>query len=97
MFNASLRFWANDQPHCDYKGVLENVANLTDRVNMIDRSSENYRVPSLDLYYQRDLKNNQLLVFNLVGTYNQSSTKRLYQESREQQLLTDVNNHAFSQ
>lgn len=93
MFNASLRFWANDQPHWDYKGVLKNAANLTDQVNMIDRSSENYRVPSLDLYYQRDLKNNQLLVFNLVGTYNQSSSKRLYQESREQQLLTDVNNH----
>jgi len=92
MFNVAFRYWANDQPHWDYKGVLENTANPTDQVNMVDRSFENYRVPSLDLYYQKELKNNQLLVFNLVGTYNQSSSHRLYQENRDQQILTDVNN-----
>ena len=59
---------------------------------MIDLSGSAYQAPALDLYYQRDLKHNQTLVFNVVGTYNQTKSTRIYQESKHEQLLTDVNN-----
>ena len=44
------------------------------------------------MYYQRNLKNDQTLVFNVVGTYNRTSSHRFYQESRGEELLTDINN-----
>ena len=59
---------------------------------MIDLSGSAYQAPALDLYYQRDLKHNQTLVFNVVGTYNQTKSTRIYQESKHEQLLTYVNN-----
>ena len=92
MFNATFRYRNNHQPHWDYQGVLMNKANPEDKVDMIDLSGSAYQAPALDLYYQRDLKHNQTLVFNVVGTYNQTKSTRIYQESKHEQLLTDVNN-----
>lgn len=92
MFNATLRYADTHRPNWDYRGILMNKANPEDRVDMIDLSGEDYRVPALDLYYQRDLKNDQTLVFNVVGTYNQTKSTRTYQESKGEQILTDVKN-----
>lgn len=92
LFNATFRYRNNHQPHWDYQGVLMNKANPEDKVDMIDLSGSAYQAPALDLYYQRDLKHNQTLVFNVVGTYNQTKSTRIYQESKHEQLLTDVNN-----
>lgn len=92
LLNATFRYWNNYQPHWDYRGVLSNQNDQTDYVDMVDLNSGDNKVPALDLYYQRNLKNDQTLVFNVVGTYNRTSTYRLYQESRDQHLLTDVNN-----
>ena len=92
LFNAMFRYRNNHQPHWDYQGVLMNKANPEDKVDMIDLSGSAYQAPALDLYYQRDLKHNQTLVFNVVGTYNQTKSTRIYQESKHEQLLTDVNN-----
>lgn len=69
-----------------------NKANPEDKVDMIDRIGISLSSSCVDLYYQRDLKHNQTLVFNVVGTYNQTKSTRIYQESKHEQLLTDVNN-----
>ena len=53
----------------------DNVTNVSDHASIYSNS------PSLDLYYQRNLKNNQLLIFNIVGTYIDSKNTRTYQES----------------
>ncbi|MDF9830049.1 outer membrane beta-barrel protein [Parabacteroides sp. PF5-6] len=93
MFNATFRFSYESWPHKDYAGSLYNVADPTDRVYMIDHTADDGSRPALDLYYQENLKNDQTLVFNLVGTYNKSNIHRFYQEGRGGALLTDVNNH----
>ncbi len=92
MFSASFRYWDNNQRHWDYNGVLLNVANPSDAVSMIDKSANINRRPAVDLYYQQNLKNDQTIVFNVVGTYNYTDNTRIYQESRDDILLTDVNN-----
>lgn len=94
-FSTTFRMYANDQPHWDYKGMLYNANNETDRINMKDYTDRNYMTPSLDLYYQHNLKNQQTLVFNLVGTYQRDRTNRLYQESFEEEILTDINNYTL--
>ena len=92
LFNATFRYWNNHQPHWDYRGILSNLDNPNDYVDMVDLNSSDNQVPALDLYYQRNLKNDQTLVFNVVGTYNRTSSHRFYQESRGEELLTDINN-----
>lgn len=97
LFNATFRYSDTHSPNWDYQGVLMNRENPEDKVDMIDLKDEDFRSPALDLYYQRDLKNDQTLVFNVVGTYNQTKSIRTYQESREEQLLTDVSNRVDGQ
>lgn len=91
-FNATFRYADTHKPNWDFNGILVNKADSEDKVDMIDLNGEDRRVPAIDLYYQRDLKNNQTLVFNVVGTYNQTKSTRIYKESKDEQLLTDVNN-----
>ena len=95
LFSATFRLRSNSQPHWNYQGVLTNIADSDDKVDMIDRTKESWSRPSLDLYYQQGLKNKQLLVFNVVGTYNKEKSRRLYQESLQDELLTDINNNVL--
>ncbi len=95
MFSAAFRLYANNHPHWDYKGVLYNANDVTDKVNMVDLTNKSWSRPSLDLYYQHNLKNKQTLVFNLVGTYNRDKSNRIYRESIEEEILTDINNHTL--
>lgn len=88
----SLRFRNNhnDSPHSmtDRKSVLyqeEEVSTITDYTS----SSQNS--PSLDLYYQVNLKQKQQLIFNVVGTYLSSKNTRRYNET-----LEDNQTHIFS-
>ena len=92
LFSATFRLRGNNQPNWDYQGVLYNVNDETDMVNMIDRTKNSWTRPSLDLYFQQSLKNKQTLVFNLVGTYNREKSHRIYQESLHDEMLTDINN-----
>ncbi|MDR2921118.1 MAG: carboxypeptidase-like regulatory domain-containing protein [Tannerella sp.] len=92
MLNATFRYYTNNQPHWDYKGTLYNIDNTADAVYMIDNSSFKTHRPALDLYYQQNMKNDQTLVFNMVGTYNYTDNSRFYQESRENLILTNVDN-----
>ena len=80
MFNATLRYYTNDERHMDYKGTLYNIANPADADYMTDNSSTKSHRPALDLYYQQNLKNEQTLAFNMVGTYNYTDNTRLDQE-----------------
>ncbi len=92
IFSATARYWNNDQKHWDYKGTLYNMANPDDAVYMIDKSKDKNHRPALDLYYQHNLKNDQTIVLNAVGTYNSTDNNRIYQESRDEIVLTDINN-----
>ena len=92
IFNATFRYFKNNTPHNDFKGTLYNVANTSDAVYMLDKSSSKTLRPALDLYYQQNMKGDQTLIFNLVGTYNRTDESRFYQESRDNDLLTDVDN-----
>ncbi len=38
LFSATFRLRSNSQPHWNYQGVLTNVADSDDKVDMIDRT-----------------------------------------------------------
>lgn len=93
LFSATFRLRGNNTPHMDYNGILYNVNDREDKVDMIDRTNSSWVRPSLDLYYQYNLENKQTLVFNVVGTYNRDKSHRIYQESLQDELLTDIDNN----
>jgi len=97
MISATFRYFTQNNPHMDYKGTLYNIANVSDAVSMIDNASWKTYRPALDLYYQRNMKNDQTLVLNMVGTYNKTDETRLYKESRNEEVLTDVDNHVVGE
>ena len=69
-------------------------------VSIYDHTKERNHLPSLDLYYQQNLKNDQRLIFNLVGTYIKSSNTRIYQENQEgianTELYSDIAGKKYS-
>jgi hypothetical protein len=92
MFNATVRYNSDDKPHEDYKGKLYSVDSPEDYVRVFDGGKNSSSNLALDLYYQENLENDQTLVVNLVGTNNRADNSRIYTESRDGTLLTDINN-----
>ncbi len=90
-FNATFRYNHWDMPNAfsDRRSTLKTSYNPIP-LTIVDHSSEYNKTPALDLYYQRNLKNDQLLIFNVVGTYISSNSKRTYQEHREDEAVTDI-------
>ncbi|NDV82382.1 TonB-dependent receptor [Bacteroides sp. 51] len=93
-FNAQLRYTYNDFPNGyeDRRSTLytsESDVPLT----ISDHTVEKSKSPALDLYYQQNLSNNQLLIFNVVGTYIDTDSRRTYQEKRDNLLETDIMSH----
>lgn len=90
-FNAQLRYNFNDFPagYEDRKSKLYSSDNPIP-LSIYDHTVEKNHSPALDLYFQRNLKNDQLLIFNLVGTYIHTENTRIYQEKAENILETDI-------
>lgn len=100
-FNAQFRYLRNDFPNGfeDRKSKLY-TSNIETPLSIFDHTSEKSNSPALDLYYQRTLKNDQLLIFNVVGTYIDTESHRIYQEKRDQEfetnILSDINGNKYS-
>ncbi|MDU1892244.1 MAG: carboxypeptidase-like regulatory domain-containing protein [Dysgonomonas sp.] len=91
MFNAIFRNNYQHTPNqfTDRSSIIRSSDNNTP-LSIYDHSTWRSNTPSLDLYYQRNLKNDQMIIVNLVGTYIDSRSSRLYQERREEELSTDI-------
>ena len=91
LFNATLRYNYQKTPNqfSDRESIIHSSDNSTP-LSILDHSTWNNNTPSLDLYYQRNLKNDQLIIFNAVGTYIDSKSTRLYEERRNEELTTDI-------
>ena len=77
MLNIALRNNLQDIPYSftDRNSLLYQE----DRVYEVkDRESTRTSIPSLDIYYQLNLKNDQYLYFDVVGTYLSTSAQRTY-------------------
>jgi len=100
-FNAQLRYNFNDFPagYEDRKSKLYTSASDIP-LSIYDHTNEKSHLPALDLYFQRDLKNGQSLIFNVVGTYIDTKNKRTYQEKREDiqevDILSDISGKKYS-
>lgn len=91
-FSATLHNNLNDVPNqfSDRQGYAI-TSNSNKKTFFQDFSTWKENAPSLDLYYQRNLKNKQLLIFNVVGTYIDSKSKHNYFESIDNVSISNIN------
>ena len=55
-----------------------------------DREQSLTQIPSIDVYYQLNLKNDQHLYLDVVGTYLSSSTQRTYSITEQGQMPVEI-------
>lgn len=93
LFSATLRNRFNTVPNqfSDRQGYATTSNNPGQETFFQDFSTWKENVPSLDLYYQHNLKNNQLLIFNVVGTLIDSKSTHDYKESLNDTPLSTIN------
>lgn len=60
------------------------------------RTKSNYRSPSLDLYFMKELKNNQELIANAVGTYYYSTSDVTLERGNDFSRQQAFNNKSYS-
>jgi hypothetical protein len=89
LFNVRFRNNYNYTPN-DFNDRISTICQNNSPLSIYDHTSAYSNSPSLDIYYQRNLKNNQLLIFNMVGTYIDSKNTRTYQENRANEITTDI-------
>lgn len=82
LFSATFRNCFNTVPNqfSDRQGYAT-TSNSEQETFFRDLSTWKENAPSLDLYYQHNLKNRQLLIFNVVGTMIDSKSTHEYNES----------------
>lgn len=99
-FNATAKTNLNNDPKTNFNSMLYPINKPEQRVHMTDYSSAWERTPSIDLYFQRTLKNNQAIILNIVGTYINSNSKRDYKETNGDipvsDISTNVNGNKYS-
>ena len=89
MLNIAFRNSVKDIP-CSFTD-RNSILYQEDRVYQVeDREQTNTNIPSLDIYYQQNLKNGQHLYFDVVGTYLNSSGQRTYSITEQGQTPVSV-------
>ena len=86
MFNASLKFYYTQNENL-FRGILTDHSPGGTTSLMFDDSKNRSLNPSLNLYYQYNLDEDQLLMANVVASYEQPNSHRIYTE--DELLYTD--------
>ena len=81
MLNVAFRNIYNNTPNSFYdrSSVLYQDGTA---YNITNKQKEDSYIPSLDVYYQRSMKNNQNLYVDVIGTYIESGSDRHYSMSQ---------------
>lgn len=79
MFNASLKFYYTQNENL-FRGILTDHSPSGTTSLMFDDSKNRSLNPSLNLYYQYNLDEDQLLMANVVASYEQPNSHRIYTE-----------------
>ena len=76
--------------HSDNRAGYETNSLNNDTLFTERKASYPYNRPVLDIYYQRKIKNNQELVFNLVGTLWNEENKTYFSQNKNDNPLINL-------
>lgn len=89
MFNASLSWSDYNTPKRNFHSRLHTLGSSEASTLRMDDSRKRFSRPSLDLYFQKTLKNKQFMALNVVGTYMNTDNGQTYREWMGDELLAD--------
>ena len=89
MLNIAFRNNTQDIPHgfTDRNSILYQEDKIYE---VKDREQSETHIPSVDIYYQHNLKNDQRLYFDVVGTYLKSNNQRTYSMAEQGQTPVEI-------
>lgn len=89
LLNVAFRNSYSDTPH----SLSDRISTLYDgetSYSISDRTSSRTNIPSLDIYYQRNLKNKQTIYADVVASYLHSSNERNFLQKAVNNTDTDI-------
>lgn len=89
LFNVAFRNSYSDTPH----SLSDRISTLYDgetSYSISDRTSSRTNIPSVDIYYQRNLKNKQTIYADVVASYLHSSNERNFLQQSVGNTDTDI-------
>lgn len=92
LFNVAFRNQYSDTPH----SMSDRISTLYQgetKYTITDLTSSKVVIPSLDMYYQRNLKNKQTIYADVVASYLDSKNERKFLQEASDGADTDVYSH----
>ena len=92
LINIALRNGYNNSPH----SMSDRISTLHEgdaSYSISDLSSSKTVIPSLDIYYQRNLKNKQTIYADVVVSYLDSKNERTFMQKSSTDTDTDIYSH----
>lgn len=89
-FSVSAGYYQYHNPVYKTDALLYADGDRDNGVFMKEYHYSDTKRPTLNLYYQRNLKNKQLIVMDVTGTYTGSDVRRDYKEIKKDETLTDI-------
>lgn len=89
LFNVAFRNSYSDTPH----SLSDRISTLYDgetSYSISDRTSSRTNIPSVDIYYQRNLKNKQTIYADVVASYLHSNNERNFLQQSAGDTDTDI-------
>ncbi len=90
LFLATASMNNSSTPDNNVQSKLYQKGDESNAVLKSDISDSKSQMPTVNLYYQHSLKHEQLLVFDVTGTYIKTSQQRNYSETKANNKLTDI-------
>jgi|AGTN01.3.fsa_nt_gi hypothetical protein len=88
-FNSTFRYGITDQNKMTYTN--QHTSLDLSRVTSVHQGAKTFQhLPSVDLYYSHSFNDKQTLILNAVGTYIHSDVNQIYEETKEEELITDI-------
>lgn len=89
LFNIRFRNNHNNTPN-SFSDRISTIYQNDNTLSVLDKTSSEVNIPSIDVYYQAKLKKDQQIIFNIVGTYLNTKNERTYQEKIQDELTMDI-------
>jgi len=88
-FNATFRHSITDMDKITYTNQYTSLK--PSRITSVHQGAKTLQhLPSIDLYYSHSFSDKQSLILNGVGTYINSDINQIYEESKDENLITDI-------
>lgn len=88
-FNAAVKYSLTDMDKMTHTN--QSTSLIPSRITSVHQGAKTVQhLPSVDLYFLHSLKEDRTLIFNVVGTYINSDIDQVYEEIKDNEVITGI-------